>query len=117
VTSRPSKGTPLSDAGVLVSGQSAQVYDEAVQFGRDLSLVVTLVCIAIYIILALLVRSVTAPVYLLGTIALSALTAVGITNLVYHNILGQPRFSIVPIFAFVFLVSLGEDFKASSTKA
>jgi putative drug exporter of the RND superfamily len=38
------------------------------------------------------------------------LTAVGITNLVYHDILGQPLFSIVPIFAFVFLVSLGEDF-------
>jgi len=107
---RAEQGTPLGSAQVLVSGQSAQVHDEAVQLGNDFALVVTLVCIAIYLILALLVRSVTAPVYLLFTIALSALTAVGITNLVYHDILGQPLFEIVPIFAFVFLVSLGEDF-------
>jgi uncharacterized membrane protein YdfJ with MMPL/SSD domain len=53
-------------------------------------------------------------VYLLFTIALSALTAVGITNLVYHDIMGQPLFEIVPIFAFVFLVSLGEDFNILS---
>ena len=104
------RGTALSNAQALISGESASVRDEAIQFGRDFTLVVTLVCIAIYIILALLVRSVIAPLYLLGTIALSALTAVGITNLVYHNLLGQPLFSIVPIFAFVFLVSLGEDF-------
>ena len=106
---RAEQGTPLSGAQVLVSGQSAQVHDEAAQLGSDFSLIVTLVCIAIYLILALLVRSVTAPIYLLFTIALSALTAVGITNLVYHDILGQPLFEIVPIFAFVFLVSLGED--------
>ncbi len=102
--------TPLSGAEVLPGGQSAQVRDEANQFGADLRLVVTLVCLAIFLILALLVRSVTAPFYLLGTIALSALTAVGLTNLLYHVLLGQPLFSIVPIFAFVFLVSLGEDF-------
>jgi RND superfamily putative drug exporter len=104
------RGTPLSGAEAFVSGQSSTVRDEARQFGNDFSLVVILVCLAVYLILALLVRSVTAPVYLLATIALSALTAVGITNLVYHDLLGQPLFSIVPIFAFVFLVSLGEDF-------
>ena len=103
-------GTSLTGAQVLVAGQSSTVRDEAIQFGHDFTLVVILVCMAIYIILALLVRSVTAPLYLLATIALSALTAVGITNLVYHDILGEPLFSIVPIFAFVFLVSLGEDF-------
>jgi RND superfamily putative drug exporter len=104
------RGTSLSGAQVLISGQSAQVRDEAIQFGNDFTFVVILVCIAIYIILALLVRSVIAPFYLLATIALSALTAVGITNLVYNVFLGEPLFSIVPIFAFVFLVSLGEDF-------
>src|SRR5260221_14106516 len=102
--------TTLSGAEVLLGGRSAQVRDEANQFGADLRLVVTLVCLAIYFILALLVRSFTAPFYLLFTIALSALTAVGLTNLLYHVLLGQPLFSIVPIFAFVFLVSLGEDF-------
>lgn len=104
------RGTSLSSAQVLVAGQSSTVRDQALQLGRDFTLVVLLVCIAIYLILALLVRSLTAPVYLLATIALSALVAVGVTNIVYHDLMGQPLFSIVPIFAFVFLVSLGEDF-------
>jgi RND superfamily putative drug exporter len=104
------RGTSLSGAEAFVSGQSSTVRDEAIQFGSDFTLVVMLVCLTVYLILALLVRSVTAPVYLLATIALSATTAVSITNLVYHDLLGHPLFSIVPIFAFVFLVSLGEDF-------
>lgn len=104
------RGTSLRGARTLVAGQSSAVRDQALQLGRDFALVVILVCIAIYLILALLVRSLTAPVYLLATIALSALVAVGVTNIVYHDIMGQPLFSIVPIFAFVFLVSLGEDF-------
>jgi RND superfamily putative drug exporter len=103
-------GTSLNEAKVLVSGQSATVRDEVITFGHDFTLIVILVCLATYLILALLVRSLTAPIYLLATIALSALAAVGITNLVYHDIMGQPLFSTVPIFAFVFLVSLGEDF-------
>lgn len=93
-----------------MAGQSSQVRDQAIQLGHDFTLVVILACIAIYLILVLLVRSFVAPVYLLATITLSALVAVGVTNLVYHGLLGQPLFSIVPIFAFVFLVSLGEDF-------
>lgn len=104
------QGTALSKAQVVLSGQSSQVRDESIQFGKDFTLIIILVCLATLIILALLVRSVTTPFYLLGTIALSALTAVGITNLVYNWFLGEPLFSVVPIFAFVFLVSLGEDF-------
>lgn len=104
------RSTPLSSAEALVSGQSSTVRDEAIQFGSDFSLVIILVCLAVYLILALLVRSVTTPIYLLATIALSATAATSLTNLVYHDLLGQPLFSIVPIFAFVFLVSLGEDF-------
>lgn len=103
-------GTSLSSAQALVAGQSSMVRDQALQLGQDFTLVAILVCIAIYLILTLLVRSLTAPIYLLATIALSALVAVGVTNLVYHDLMGQPLFSIVPIFAFVFLVSLGEDF-------
>lgn len=104
------RGTPLAQAQVLISGSSSTVHDESLQFGHDFTLVVVLVCLAIYLILTLLVRSFTAPLYLLATIALSAMAAVGITNLVYHTLLNDPLFSVVPIFAFVFLVSLGEDF-------
>jgi RND superfamily putative drug exporter len=86
------------------------VRDEANQLGSDFQLVLALVGLVILVILALLVRSLTAPFYLLATVALSTGTAIGLTNLVYHDLLGQPLFNIVPIFAFVFLVALGQDF-------
>lgn len=103
-------GSPLAGAKVLVGGQSGFVYDEAAQLGTDFRLIVILVCLAIYAILALLLRSLTAPLYLIATIALSAGTAIGLTNLIYHDMLGKPFFYLVPVFAFIFLVALGEDF-------
>jgi RND superfamily putative drug exporter len=104
------RGTALGGSAILLGGQSAQVRDEAIQLGSDFRLVLALVSLVILVILALLVRSLTAPLYLLATIALSTGTAIGLTNLVYHDLLGLPLFDIVPIFAFVFLVALGQDF-------
>lgn len=104
------QGTPLTGADVLASGQSAFTYDEANQLSVDFRLVVALACLAIYIILALLLRSLTAPIYLIATIALSAGTAIGLTNLIYHDLVGKSFFYLVPLFAFIFLVALGEDF-------
>jgi len=109
-TSNGLRNTSLRSADVLLGGQSARVRDKAIQFAHDLILVVAPVSVEIHLILALLIRADTAPIYLLGTIALSALTAIRATNLVYHTIPGHPLFEIVPIFAFVFLVSLREDF-------
>jgi RND superfamily putative drug exporter len=71
---------------------------------------VPLVCLAIYAILALLLRSLTAPLSPLATIALSTGTAIGLTNLLYHEIPSEPFFYLVPVFAFISLVALGEDF-------
>lgn len=107
---RAERGTPLAGATVLISGEASFTRDQAAQLGTDFRLILALVCVAIYVILALLVRSLTAPLYLLGTIALSAGTAIGVTNLIFHDIFGQPLFYIVPVLAFVFLVALGEDF-------
>ena len=104
------QGTSLAGADVLAGGQSAFTYDEANQLSADFRLVVALACLAIYVILALLLRSLTAPIYLIATIALSAGTAIGLTNLIYHDLLGKPLFYLVPLFAFIFLVALGEDF-------
>ncbi len=107
---RANRDTPLAGATVFIDGEASFVRDQALQLGADFRLIIALVCVAIYVILALLVRSLTAPLYLLGTIALSAGTAIGMTNLIFHDILGQPLFYLVPVLAFVFLVALGEDF-------
>ncbi|HEX8733063.1 MAG TPA: MMPL family transporter [Ktedonobacterales bacterium] len=103
-------GAPLPGATTLIGGQSAYVRDEASQMATDFQLILLLAGVAIFIILALLLRSLTAPLYLIATIALSAGTAIGLTNLIYHDILGKPLFYLAPLLAFIFLVALGEDF-------
>ena len=110
VAARAEQDTSLAGARVLIGGDASSVRDQALQLGADFRLILALVCLTIYVILALLVRSLTAPLYLLGTIALSAGAAIGATNLVFHDTMGQPLFYIVPVLAFVFLVALGEDF-------
>lgn len=103
-------GTPLAGSEVVLRGSSVGTRDQAQVFGDDFSLIIALVSIIIYVILAVLVRSLTAPLYLLLTIALSTATSVGLTYLVYHVFGGEEIHFTVPIFAFVFLVALGEDF-------
>lgn len=90
---------------VLVAGRSAFERDQRTQLGSDLRLIILLASVGIGLILAVLIRSVTSPLYLLATIGLSTLSAIGVCQLVY----GHLEYT-TPIFAFVFLVALGEDF-------
>jgi putative drug exporter of the RND superfamily len=90
---------------VLVAGRSAFERDQRSQLGIDLRLIIVLASVGIGLILAILIRSVTSPLYLLATIGLSTLSAIGVCQLVY----GRLEYT-TPIFAFVFLVALGEDF-------
>ena len=60
--------------------------------------------------LALLLRSFVAPLYLLFTVALSTAVAVGLVAFIYQRTAGVPLYWTAPVFAFVFLVALGEDF-------
>lgn len=102
--------TGVSGMQTLVTGDSAYTRDEAAQVADDFRLILWAVSAIIFVILAALVRSLSAPFYLLLTIALSTASSIGLTILVYHIGLGQPVYYTTPIFAFVFLVALGEDF-------
>jgi uncharacterized membrane protein YdfJ with MMPL/SSD domain len=95
----------LPNHTVLMAGRSAFERDQRNQLGSDLRLIILLASIGIGLILALLIRSMTAPLYLLATIGLSTLSAIGVCQLVY----GHLEYT-TPIFAIVFLVALGEDF-------
>ena len=90
---------------VLVAGRSAFERDQRAQLGSDLRLIILLASVGIGFVLAVLLRSVTSPLYLLATIGLSTLSAIGVCQLVF----GHLEYT-TPIFAFVFLVALGEDF-------
>jgi RND superfamily putative drug exporter len=107
-TTTRSLGLPGMSA--LLSGDSPRTHDEATQVADDFRFILVWITLIIFGILVLMVRSLTAPLYLLATVALSAGSAVGLTVLVFHEILGQEIYYTTPVFAFVFLVALGEDF-------
>jgi RND superfamily putative drug exporter len=67
--------------------------------------------VAIGILLALVLRSLIAPLYLIVSVALSYLAALGVSTLIFIDIMGQQGLSfILPFLMFIFLLALGEDY-------
>src|SRR5262249_47956409 len=97
-------------ATVLAAGSPASTRDLHDLLYHDFLLIAALVGVAIFVVLAVLLRSPLAPLYLLLTVALSTAVAVGLVAFIYQRTAGVPLYWTVPVFAFVFLVALGEDF-------
>ncbi|WP_207346237.1 MMPL family transporter [Arthrobacter sp. E3] len=102
---------PAVDSGVLVGGVSAIALDTNVTAQRDLVKIVPLVLVVITIVLMLLLRSIVAPLLLIGSVVLSYAATMGISALVFNHVFGFPGAdATVPLFGFVFLVALGVDY-------
>jgi RND superfamily putative drug exporter len=78
---------------------------------RDNKVIIPIMLVVVFLILALLLRAVVAPLILIATVVLSFLAAYGICALLFTQVLGfagaDPS---LPLFAFVFLVALGIDY-------
>jgi RND superfamily putative drug exporter len=69
------------------------------------------VTILIALLLALVLRSLVAPVYLVVSVVLSYLAALGLVSLIFVHILGQDGVNfLLPFLMFVFLMALGSDY-------
>ena len=96
---------------VLVGGETAVAYDTNEAAIADRNLIIPLVLVAILLILMLLLRSIVAPVLLIGTVVLSFAAALGVSGLVFEYVFQFPGADpSVPLFGFVFLVALGVDY-------
>ncbi len=104
-------GSEVTDARIAIGGPSAYFADIDTLINGDLRTVGALVIALIMIILALLVRSVVAPLYLLFSVLLSMFAALGITTLVFQGMLGHEGLAFyLPILLFVMLIALGSDY-------
>ena len=96
---------------VLVGGGTAVVYDIKQESARDTHVIIPAILVVIFLVLALLLRAVVAPLLLVATVVLSFFATLGVCALVFDHIFGfagaDPSF---PLFAFVFLVALGIDY-------
>ncbi|MDN4614329.1 MMPL family transporter [Leifsonia sp. F6_8S_P_1B] len=102
---------PSTDPDVLVGGVTAVALDTNDTAQSDLLKIIPIVLAVILLILMLLLRSIVAPVLLIGSVVLSYAAALGVSALVFNGIFHFPGADAsVPLFGFVFLVALGVDY-------
>ena len=108
-TARAAQAAGASAYGV--TGQAAFTYDVALLSDSDLRTVIPIAVAVIAVLLALVMRSLIAPLYLIASVVLSYFSALGLTVLVFVKIAGQPGLTfILPFLLFMFLLALGEDY-------
>ena len=98
-------------ATFFLAGQSSQLADTLNYNQRDTFVIVPTVLLLVFLILAFLLRSLIAPLYLLGAVTLNFLAAIGICSFFFQRIQGQDGFNYaIPLYTFIFLVALGADY-------
>ncbi len=98
-----------SQNGVL--GLNEFAYDVDGISSADLSHIIPIVALLIALLLAAVLRSLIAPLYLVASVVLSYLAALGLVALIFVRIGGQDGLNFVlPFFMFVFLMALGSDY-------
>jgi putative drug exporter of the RND superfamily len=98
-------------ADALVGGNTAVNLDVQRAAAHDRNVIIPVILAVVFVILALLLRAVVAPLMLIATVVLSFAAALGVSALFFNNVFnfGGADTSF-PLFVFVFLVALGIDY-------
>jgi RND superfamily putative drug exporter len=95
----------------LVGGQTAAFADINTINDRDLSVILPVAVVLIAIILALLLRSLVAPLYLVVAVLGGFAATLGATVLLFQVIEGKPGLMFqLPIFLYLFVMAIGTDY-------
>jgi len=101
----------IPGAHALVGGYTAVSLDEAQASAHDRDLIIPLILAVVFVILAVLLRALAAPLILMATVVLSFAAALGVSAFFFTHVF---RFggadTTFPLFVFVFLVALGIDY-------
>jgi RND superfamily putative drug exporter len=98
-----------TDSGV--AGEAPALYDISSISNSDLAHVIPIAIIVIGVLLALVMRSLVAPLYLIASVAISYFAALGFAVLVFIELGGSGGITfILPFLLFIFLLALGEDY-------
>ena len=102
--------TELTDATISIAGLPAVNADVRDYYNHDMRFILTMTILVVLLILIVLLRAVVAPLYLIASVAVSFLSALGIGVVVFQFILGQNLAWNVPGTAFIVLVAVGADY-------
>ncbi len=94
-----------------VGGEAPAFYDISQISDTDLVHVIPIAIVVIGVLLALVLRSLVAPLYLIASVGLSYLAALGLSVLIFIKLAGDGGLTfILPFLMFIFLLALGEDY-------
>jgi RND superfamily putative drug exporter len=95
----------------LVGGSTAVVVDFSDAIARDYRVVFPVAGLLIAIVLALLLRSLVAPWYLMAAVALTFVATLGGSVLIFQGAFGETGLiAYMPIFVYLFVVAVGTDY-------
>ncbi|MGH3408903.1 MAG: MMPL family transporter [Streptosporangiaceae bacterium] len=101
----------VSSADSAVGGEAPALYDISNVSDHDLIKIIPIAIIVIGILLALVLRSLVAPLYLIASVGLSYLAALGLCVLLFIKLGGDKGIVFfLPFLMFIFLLALGEDY-------
>jgi putative drug exporter of the RND superfamily len=102
--------TSLSDATISMVGTTAMYSTIRSDYNSDVELIIAVTLAVVFFILVLLLRALVAPLYLIVSVVLSFLSAMGTGVLFFQVLLGQSIHWSVAATAFIVLVAVGADY-------
>jgi RND superfamily putative drug exporter len=102
--------TALADASISMSGYTVTLRDTRDYYNSDIQFIIYVTIIVVLLILIALLRAIVAPLYLIGSVIVSYLSAIGIGVIIFQFILGQELHWSVPGLTFIILVAVGADY-------
>jgi putative drug exporter of the RND superfamily len=102
--------TTLTDARVSMAGISVGLRDTRDYYNKDFNFIIVTTVVIVFLILIGLLRAIIAPLYLICSVIVSYLSALGIGAIVFQFILGQELHWTVPGLTFIILVAVGADY-------
>lgn len=102
---------PANDYVIHFAGETAKQSDIRAINYRDTALAILVITLVIFVMLIFQTKSLVAPIYMMSTIVISFMSALGISWFIFSNFLGMEAISYrIPLYTFVFLVALGVDY-------
>src|SRR5262249_22016008 len=107
----PQVAKSIGASDSALGGEAPALYDISSISNSDLKRIIPIAILAIGILLALVLRSLVAPLYLIASVGISYLAALGLSVLIFIK-LGHSGGLVffMPFLMFIFLLALGEDY-------
>src|SRR6185312_14644371 len=102
--------TSLSDASISIVGTTATYQAMRGYYNHDLHLIIIMTLLVVLLILIFLLRAIVAPLYLIASVVISYMSAVGVGVIFFQWMLHQPLNWSVQAVAFIVLVAVGADY-------